>query len=321
MSMAVSQYRAMSVEWMPDSSAGQRFNTYAIVVLTVLILIGIVFNLINLPAPVIPERVAVPPRIAQFIEERRPPPPPPVEVPRPEPKPIPQVEIPQAAPRVEREPERPAPEPLTKQQQAAREVASQTGLLALASEMADLMDTTEVSAQVGSTARASDAANQTANFDRQRLTANVGQGSGGIDGGQYAGGGVGGTALAAGAQANVKNTLLSEAQAAKAERAASNQRGSRSEEDIALIFDRNKGVLQSLYMRAKRTNAGLKGQMVMAITIAPNGSVINVKLVSSTLGDPTLERRILSRVKTFNFGARSISNNETVQRTIDFFPT
>ena len=60
-----------------------------------------------------------------------------------------------------------------------------------------------------------------------------------------------------------------------------------------LIF----GALYALYTRAQRDNPGLQGKLVLEITIAPSGEVTNVRVVSSELGDPELERKIVARAE------------------------
>ena len=66
----------------------------------------------------------------------------------------------------------------------------------------------------------------------------------------------------------------------------------RPEEEVTIVFDRNKGRLYSLYNRARRSNPHLKGKVGIEITIAPAGTVTNVKILSSELGDPKLESRL-----------------------------
>src|SRR5687768_8549667 len=88
------------------------------------------------------EKTAVPERVAQFIRQQLPnPPPPPPPEPKPRPpeaKPVePKPETPQAPVRVERERPRPQ-QPLTEQQQQARETAQRSGLLAHMNELQDL---------------------------------------------------------------------------------------------------------------------------------------------------------------------------------------
>ena len=55
------------------------------------------------------------------------------------------------------------------------------------------------------------------------------------------------------------------------------------------------------------------------MTIAPSGDVTEVRIVSSELGDPELERKLVARVRMFKFEARDVAPmNQT--KPIDFFP-
>ena len=75
---------------------------------------------------------------------------------------------------------------------------------------------------------------------------------------------------------------------------------SRSEEEIALVFDRNKGAIYALYSRALRDQPDLQGKLVLEFTISPAGEVTECHVVSSELKDPDLERKIVARVKLFS---------------------
>jgi TonB family protein len=89
--------------------------------------------------------------------------------------------------------------------------------------------------------------------------------------------------------------------------------------EVALIFDKNKGRLYSLYARAQRDNAELHGKLVLEFTIAPTGEVTMCRVVSSELGDPDLEKKIIAMVRLMQFGAEDV-DAITVTKPIDFFP-
>jgi TonB family protein len=93
----------------------------------------------------------------------------------------------------------------------------------------------------------------------------------------------------------------------------------RTIEEIQMVFDRNKGRIYSIYNRALRKNPALEGKMVLRLTIAPSGKVVKVVLVSSELNDPELERKVLARIRMFDFGARDVSE-VTITYPIDFLP-
>ena len=111
----------------------------------------------------------------------------------------------------------------------------------------------------------------------------------------------------------------SSANAGGARRTGTSNRGSRSREEIELIFDKNKGAIFSLYNRALRRDPGLEGKLVLRLTIAPNGQVTACEIVSSELGDLELEQKLVQRVKLFRFEARDVEAITTT-KPIDFFP-
>jgi protein TonB len=72
------------------------------------------------------------------------------------------------------------------------------------------------------------------------------------------------------------------------------------------VFDRNKGAIYTIYNRSLRDNPSLRGKLLVNMTIAPDGSVTRCVIVSSELGDPELERKVVARVMLINFGAKSV---------------
>ena len=116
----------------------------------------------------------------------------------------------------------------------------------------------------------------------------------------------------------VTSTVLDK-QAEDGVRRGSGNKATRSEEEIALIFDRNKGAIYSIYTRALREKPDLRGKLVLELTIAADGSITRCEVVSSELNDPELERRLVARIKQFRFEAKDVGSI-TVTKPIDFFP-
>ena len=191
--MALANYKQLALSWQPSQKEDRLFAIFAVAAVVVAMLVGGLISSIQVPEKSRSERSAVPERVAKFInlkEKPKPPPPPPKVKPPEPPKPVePKPEQPKpetAQPRIERE--RPKPrEPLTTEQQQAREKASQSGLLAHMNELNDLMDTPEVAAQVKTDIR-QQAGNgsQATGPDTSVLTANANRGSGGVDASRYA---------------------------------------------------------------------------------------------------------------------------------------
>ncbi len=124
------------------------------------------------------------------------------------------------------------------------------------------------------------------------------------------------TQLAARKRSRVKNSLAKQA-ATVAKKQRKSHTGGRS--DITRTFDKNKRILNNIYNRALRKNPALQGKFVIRLTISPSGNVTDIKLVSSELDDPALERKLLQRIKMYKFGAMNVSET-TKTFSIDFFP-
>ena len=97
------------------------------------------------------------------------------------------------------------------------------------------------------------------------------------------------------------------------------RRGEIGREEIERVFDRNKGAIYALYNRALRQNPALEGKLVLRLTITPDGKVTSCEVVSSELGDPDLEQKLVQRVLLFQFDAKDVETITTT-KPIDFFP-
>lgn len=312
--MTAATYHDLALEWRPQRSSDKKFNVLAIVVLLVLLAIAFVMSSIDVPKEERQVRV-IPERIAQFVMEKEKPKPPPPKPKLEPPKPKPKPEVKKLPPKKQE-----VQKPLTETQKKAREKAADSGLLALSNDLADLMDTSEVSAMVGGKLnKNSGAGQQAASVNKQLLTADAGKGSGGVDSGQYTTS-ISSTRLSQREITQVKQSLAASGSAKKDKSSSARSGNVRAEEDVTIVFDQNKSKLYSIYNRARRTNPGLKGKIVLEITILPSGKVSEVRIVSSELNDKKLESRLVSRIKLFNFGARDVKT-VTVTYPIEFLPS
>lgn len=313
-------YEQLALSWHPECRSDSQFRLITAIIVIVAFLLAFVVSSIDVPEPKREARAVVPERIANFILEKKEKPKPKVVKPKPKPKPVVKPK-----PRVKKLPKKKvSKKPLTKTQKKAREKASDSGLLALGNELADLMDTSDVSSMVGGKVKASSkSATKAASNNKALLMADASKGSGGVNAGDYTTA-VGQTQLSQREITQVKQSLLSSDTQAKArdqQRKSKSRSGSvRAEEDITIVFDQNKSKLYSIYNRARRKNPGLKGKIVLAITIAPSGKVTKVKVVSSELKDAKLEKRLVSRIKLFKFGAKKVEQ-VTVTYPIEFLPS
>ena len=94
----------------------------------------------------------------------------------------------------------------------------------------------------------------------------------------------------------------------------------RTDEEIQIVFDRYKASLYRLYNRELRKDPTLRGQMILKLTIEPDGSVSFCVMQSSDMNAPTLVQQVVERVGTFDFGAKEDIAAVTIIYPIDFLP-
>jgi protein TonB len=298
-------YRRFELPWEGDAEASQRFRKILQVGLALLVLLGILIPL--LPAPPRPvSEEAVPQRLARVMIENQvkpPPPPPPVEE-QPKIEPVKKIPV--------------APQPVDRTQQAREKAEKQ--LSQIKDELADLREQMP-DPTLGETKNLTGAVGADSHAERSLITSKVGVGSGGITSANSSRGFGNG----AGSLTGHETTAVSSAIARSgldnrpATRRGTSGKAARSREEIELVFDRNKGAIYALYSRALRERPDLQGKLVLEFTIAPSGEVTMCRLVSSDLGDPELESKIVLRVKLFRFEAKDVESITTT-KPIDFFP-
>jgi TonB family protein len=297
-------YRKFELPWTPDPVQQRRFRRLLGGALLLFAGLAIVLPLVTVKEA--PKPPALPDAVVQLVLE---PPPPPPKQPPPEKK-TPVVKAPPVA--------RPVPRPVDRVQQARRQAKS-AGLIALQDELKDLREafdpsptnTRNLSAKVDGPSRA----------ERSIITSNAGAASGGVSNAPSSrgfGGGVG-SLKGAGTTQSVASFGDSFARQASVKRDGQSGKAARSREEVELMFDRNKSALYALYNRALRDNPALQGKLVVQLEIAPSGAVTEVKLLSSELGDSELERKLLSRIKGFQFEAKDVEPL-VARKTIEFFP-
>src|SRR5882672_4040430 len=159
------------------------------------------------------------------------------------------------------------------------------------------------------------------------LSRSVGGGGGGGGGGS-GGGGVGGRGTGAGGGGaggiggvGVGRAVspISPITGADRPKAHSGPGPARTDEETQIVFDRYKASFYRLYNRELRNNPALKGQMVLRLTIDPDGSVSMCVLQSTDMDAPDLATQVVGRVRTINFGAKDVPA-VTIVYPIDFLP-
>ncbi len=210
------------------------------------------------------------------------------------------------------------------------------GILALKEKFASLAQDTVV-VPLGADARHVAADDVGRPSSRSMLTTNTPGSSGGINvaslsrsvGGGGGGGGGGGNGVGAdgGGGGGIGGVGVGRAVSpitpiigADRPKARSGPGPSRTDEEIQIVFDRYKASFYRLYNRELRNNPALKGQMVLRLTIEPDGSVSMCALVSTDMDAPDLATQVVGRVRTINFGAKEGVQAVTIVYPIDFLP-
>jgi len=341
MAAALVPYRAAVLPWTGSSRDEARFRRILRIVLLVCLLLGVAIRLLPVPKADREHPEDLPPRLAKLLLEHEPPPPLPVI----KPPPVPEAPAKTAVPKpVTAKPE-PVKAPVPEARQPvpdkppgevlamARKKAAGVGLLAMKEDLAELRGApmatqlksdikqgpgvgTGVGPGVGSGVGPGIPT-------RSLITSNATRGSGGINTAGYSrdtgGGGLAGRA-----------TTLVEGVAGGGGGGGPGgggtlQRGgsgkaSRSIEEIKLVFERNKGAIYAIYNRALREDPTLQGKVVLELKIAPSGEVVDCKIVSSELKATDLERKLLARIKQFDFGAKDVAQM-VVTWPVDFLPS
>jgi periplasmic protein TonB len=289
-------YRRYELPWSPFEEMEQRFRK-------ILRNLGIVFLIIAVVMPFLPRHKqavntdSLPERVVQLVMEPPPPPPPP-----PPPKPEKQVEkVPTT---------KPIPTPVD-----PRVKASKSGLLANMDDLAALrdVDLDKFSKNQQKTTDPGDVSQVTRNI----ISSKVGGTSGGISSPTSSGLASGAGSLHGIYTTQVKDPSLASGQAQT--RAGGSGKASRSADEIALVFTRNKGAIDSMYARALRESPALQGKVVIELTIAPSGDITSVRIVSSELNDKEFEEKLRARIMLFKFEPKDVAAL-TATKPIDFFP-
>ena len=318
--------RAQIMPWTRRLEEDDRFRKSLGASVLASLLLGLLIPFIDLPIPSRDDLIEVPERLVRFIqkEPQRPvPPPQPVreqrrdeELPEPKSEPDPKVE-PEVAPETQVA-EVAAPEA---QPESARERLASTGLLAFRENFANIAHASP-SVQLGADARIGNSGDSATGSPTRAMVATRGPGSsGGINlaalsrdvGVGGGGGGIEGVALtrvasSIGASGTSDRPLSAGAVAG------------RTDEEIQIVFDRYKSALYRLYNRELRKDPTLQGQIILRLTIEPDGSVSLCQLQSSDMDARMLADQVVNRVTGFDFGAKDVPV-VTILYPIDFLPT
>ena len=313
--------RALVMPWSRGYDEDARFRKSVLASLLVCLLLGWLFDIVDLPIPERAKLIEVPERVAKLVREELPPP-------KPEPEPIieepePEPEEPELAEETPPEPEE-IPEAVEQPVVAesapvdTKEQVKSKGILAFREKFAARADL-DTNAKLGSQARLSTAGeNSVGRPERSMVTTSAPGSSGGINlsniSRDVGGGGDGIEGVA------VSRVASSIGGGEGPDRPLSaGVSAGRTDEEIQIVFDRYKASLYRLYNRELRKDPTLRGQLVLRLTIEPDGSVSMCELQSSDMNAPILSQQVVDRVKTFDFGAKDVGAM-TIIYPIDFLP-
>ena len=328
-------YRPLIMPWSRDGEDHRRYRK----ILSVCLLVSLSFGSAVLyfkPGQERKHEELIPDRIADLVVRKK-------EEPKPEPKPVEAQDKPRdkapdkttaanrtSEPRVPPAESPPSPAPAAPDtQQTARASAQTKGVLALKDEFAGLIDSAP--AKVGAEGAVSNTRQIAAGAatSRSLIVSQVGGNSGGINvaaisrsGTGGGGGGGGGSGIGTGGGGVQIARVASGTGSAMAEaRPLSSGAGpSRTDEEIQIVFDRYKAALYRIYNRELRKDPGLRGKMVLRLTIEPDGHVSACTVKSTDLDSQALSAEVVERVLKFNFGAIQGVPAITIVYPIDFLP-
>lgn len=289
------------------------------------LLLWLVFAVL-VPALQVPERSRevqeqLPPTLARVMLEQKQIPPPP------EPEPLPEQKAePLPEPETKPEPVEARADTVKPDPQQARKQAEQAGLMAMRDELAALRQSFQLdnsapqlksrgeqqATQVERTLLRNEANKQFAAAEAAAATGDIVRSE------------LADTGSVALAETELKGLSAVGKKDAGNTSADSSSQGSsvgqgRSEAQIRRVLEANKSSLYTLYSRALRANPLLKGKVVFELVINPDGSLADVSITSSELNDAKLERSLVLRLRSVNFGAEAAAVTRS-QWTVEFLP-
>lgn len=297
-------------------------------VFSLFILVAIVVSFYQVPEPDRESLEKIPPQLAKLLKESKAkklepkktdkpkpvepkkvepvkPKPKPKVAPKPEPKPTPKASVKKQRDLKETK------KSSAKQIQMAREVAKQSGILAMQSEMAALSSSVSSSGFASASKStgqrsASNSARKVDTVDQAALSATSSVGA------------IAKQALSTEGvelQSGSSQPLVAtsdEIALAKAERASAD---TRKEEDVQIVVEGLRSTFNLLYNRALRDDPFLEGLLELAIRIEPNGVVSSVEIVQNTLENDAFVAKLIARMKLTNFG---VSTGQAIEKTLPF---
>ena len=311
--------------WSRGYEEDQRFRKSLGMSVAASFALALLFSTVALPIIDRSLEIVVPERVAKLVQAA----PKPKE---PEPvieQPVPEEEIPEPEETIVEElPDKIVPEVPEEPAMAAadkpntKEQVKTKGILAFRDSFASRASL-RPTANLGSQARISNAGeNAVGRPSRSMVSTNAPGSSGGInladisrDVGGGGGGGMEGVAVS-----RVASSIGGGGGTGDRPSAGGGAMAGRTDEEIQIVFDRYKASLYRLYNRELRKDPTLRGQMVIRLTIEPDGTVSMCELQSTDMNSELLSQQVVGRIGTFNFGAKEDIGAVTIIYPIDFLP-
>ena len=311
--------------WSRGYEEDQRFRRSLGMSVAASFALALLFSTVALPIIDRSAEIVVPERVAMLVKD----------IPKPkEPEPVieqplPDEEIPEPEEKlVEELPDKIVPEVPEEPAMAAadkpdtKEQVKTKGILAFRDSFANRASI-RPTANLGSQARISNAGeNAVGRPSRSMVSTNAPGSSGGInlagisrDVGGGGGGGMEGVAVS-----RVASSIGGGGGTGDRPSAGGGAMAGRTDEEIQIVFDRYKASLYRLYNRELRKDPTLRGQMVIRLTIEPDGTVSLCELQSTDMTSELLSQQVVGRIGTFNFGAKEDIAAVTIIYPIDFLP-
>lgn len=309
--------------WSQDGESDRRYRRALLVAMLLSLLLSAVILLVTVPVLIRPAVVEIPERLAMLVRK---------EHKKPEPfrkTKEEKKEVKKQADKAQEKPSQERPKTSTAEQMPAPKKAVNTGVLAFKDSFKDLIEETPV-ARLGTEARLSNPATQTAGQALASRSLVAMQAGGGASGGignaavsRNVGSGGGNNARLGRAGAGftqVKSAIAGPGGGKEAKPLSSGGRAGRTDEEIQILFDRYKAALYRIYNTELRKDPTLRGKMVLRITIEPSGAVSACGVDSSNMNAAQFSAQIVDRVKKFNFGSKDGVPTTTILYPIDFLP-
>jgi outer membrane biosynthesis protein TonB len=316
---------AMVMPWQRRGEEDRRYRRSLGSSLATSLVLSILIGSIAIPIPDKSKKIELPERMAKLVQEALPPP-------KPAPAPVVDEEIPEPEPETEPELAEETPPELVPesseeprvaevQEPDIKEQVKSKGILAFRDSFAS-RSSLRPSTQLGSQARLNSAGeNAVGRTERAMVTTNAPGSSGGINLASISrdvgggGPGMGGVAVS-----RVSSSIGNGGDGFGDRPLSGGALAGRTDEEIQIVFDRYKAALYRLYNRELRKNPTLRGQVIIKLTIEPDGTVSFCALQSSDMNAPVLAEQVIERVTTFDFGAKEDISAVTIIYPIDFLP-